>query len=260
MAESDSGAVGTEVPPEAAGLAMSMIGKLLEEVSWEHATSYRHGGRGRENVLSAEVLMALDFLPRKHFLGAVTRAATGAEQARAALVNEIEEAELRFLPGDMALAPNRSGKDQLFVQPDALITSSSSFVLVEAKRVRTSSFQPEQLAREYVATMAYAGTRSPLILLLGVEPPVLVRGRGRMGLEQAVSSELESVLFRANNERLTVEGLVERIPDVFCWITWAELSAVIGSQAAGFSTADPSVNASVRRLAKSIGSSIAWHA
>lgn len=240
--------------------AMSMVGKLLEEVSWEHATSYRQGGRGRENVLSAEVLMALDFLPRDRFLGAAIRAAKGADHARNVLVNEIEEAELRFLPGDMTLAPNRSGNDQLVVQPDALITSPGSFVLVEAKRVRSSSFQPEQLAKEYVATTAHAATRTPLILLLGAVPPVLVRGRGRMSLEDAISAELESVLLRANNEQLALEGLVERIHDVFCWITWTELSAVIGNQAADFSTSDPSVNASVRRLAKSLRSSIAWHA
>jgi hypothetical protein len=237
-----------------------MVGKLLEEVSWEHATSYRQGGRGRENVLSAEVMMALDFLPRDRFLGAAIRAAKGAERARNVLINEIEEAELRFLPGDMTLAPSRAGNDQLVVQPDAVITSPSSFVLVEAKRVRASSFQPEQLAREYVATMAHAGTRIPLILLLGAEPPVLVRGRGRMSLEQAISSELESVLFRAKNEQLALDGLVERIHDVFCWITWTELSAVIGNQAADFSTTDPSVNASVQRLANSLRSSIAWHA
>ena len=186
-------------------MAMSMVGKLLEEVSWEHATSYRHGGRGRENVLSAEVLMALDFLPRDRFLGSVLRAATGADRARAKLINEIEEAELRFLPGDMALAPSRVGSDQLVVQPDALITSPSSFALVEAKRVRASSFQPEQLAREYVATMAHAGTRTPLILLLGAEPPVLVRGRGRMSLEQAISSELASVL-RSREQRAASNG------------------------------------------------------
>lgn len=242
------------------GLAMSMVGKLLEEVSWEHATSYRQGGRGRENVLSAEVMMALDFLPRDRFLGAAVRAAKGADQARAVLINEIEEAELRFLPGDMALAPNRQGNDQMVVQPDALITSPSSFVLVEAKRVRASSFQPEQLAREYVATMAHAGTRTPLILLLGAKPPVLVRGRGRMSLELAVSSELQSVLLRANNGQLSMDGLVEGIPDVFCWITWSELSDAIRTQAAGFSTTDPSVTASVQRLANSICSSIAWHA
>jgi hypothetical protein len=175
------------------------------------------------------------------------------------LIDEIEEAEIRFLPGDMTLAPNWTGNDQLMVQPDALITSPSSFVLVEAKRVRSSSFQPEQLAREYVATMAHAGTRTPLILLLGAKPPVLVRGRGRMRLEDAISSELESVLRRANNEQLALEMLVERIPDVFRWINWPELSDVIRTQTAAFSTTDPSVNASVHRLAKSICSSITWH-
>lgn len=260
MTGTDVGALGMEVPPELPGLAMSMVGKLLEEVSWEHATSYRHGGRGRENVLSAEVLMALDFLPRDRFLGAVIRAATGAEQTRAVLVKEIEEAELRFLPGDMSVAPERLGKGQLFVQPDALIMSPSTFALVEAKRVRASSFQPEQLAREYMATMVHSGTRTPLILLLGVEPPVLVRGRGRMSLEQAVSSELEPVLLRANNEDLILERMVEQIPDVFCWITWTKLSAVIGRQTRCFSSEDPSIDASVRRLADSVCSSIAWHA
>ena len=44
-----------------------MVGRLLQEISWERAISYRAGGKGRENVLTAEVLMALDFLPRTHF-------------------------------------------------------------------------------------------------------------------------------------------------------------------------------------------------
>jgi hypothetical protein len=59
--------------------AMPMVGKLLEEVSWERAT-------------------------------------------RNVLISELEEADLRFQPGDKALAPNRSGNDQLVVQPDALIS------------------------------------------------------------------------------------------------------------------------------------------
>lgn len=260
MAGQNSGTVGENVPVKAISLPTSMVGRLLEEVSWEKATSYRQGGKGRENVLSAEVMMALDFLPRNQFLGAALRAANGAEQAKAVLIDEIEEAELQFLPGDMKLAPNRPGKGQLMVQPDALITSPNSFALVEAKRVRASSFQPEQLAREYVAAMAHTDTRTPLILLLGAVPPVLVRGRGRMSLERAISSELASVLLRSGNEHLAMEVLMERIPDVFCWIDWTELSDVIRTRAAGFSTMDASVNASVQRLARSICSSIAWHA
>ena len=40
-------------------LPPSMIARLLEEISWEKAVKYRRGGRGMENVLTAEVLIAL---------------------------------------------------------------------------------------------------------------------------------------------------------------------------------------------------------
>ena len=40
----------------------SAMGRLLEEISWEgNARKYRHGGRGLENVLTAEFFLALDF-------------------------------------------------------------------------------------------------------------------------------------------------------------------------------------------------------
>lgn len=68
----------------------SIVGKLLEEISWEKARDYRAGGQGRENVLTAEVLVGLDFLPRTHFLGEVIRAAHGAEKARNQLAAEAE--------------------------------------------------------------------------------------------------------------------------------------------------------------------------
>lgn len=78
--------------------------------------------------------------------------------------------------------------------------------------------------------------------------------------KDAISSELESVRNRVNNEQLPLEGLVERIPDVFCWVNRPKLSDVIRIQKASFSTTDPSVNASVHRIANSICPSIAWHA
>ena len=61
----------------------SPVGRLLEEISWEgNARPYRHGGRGRENVLTTEVFALLDWLPRQAFLGAVLAAAHGADQIR----------------------------------------------------------------------------------------------------------------------------------------------------------------------------------
>lgn len=47
-------------------------------------------------MLTAEVLTALDFLPRRGFLGAVLVAAHGADTAPAALITEIEQADITF--------------------------------------------------------------------------------------------------------------------------------------------------------------------
>jgi len=58
------------------------INRLLAEVSWEGSkiANYKvgkahEGGRGFENVLTAEVFNALDFLPREHFLGSILASA-----------------------------------------------------------------------------------------------------------------------------------------------------------------------------------------
>lgn len=245
--------------PDLGSARPSIVGRLLEEISWERATSYRKGGRGRENVLSAEVLLALNFLPRKHFLGAVMRAAHGAENARKLLVAELDEADMDFLPGDLALSTDTTAGSQRHIQPDALMTSPSVFTLVEAKRIRTSAFQRSQLAREYVAVMTHADSRTPIIFLLGVKPPFLVRGLGRMSIEAAVADQLASVLAEISNDLLGLEDLLRGIDDVFCWISWEEIDAVIRRQVATFRSGDDSVEASVRRLAGSINAAIEWH-
>lgn len=50
---------------EATPLTSSVIGRLLDELSCvgKSIRDYRHGGVGYENVLVAETLLALDFLP-----------------------------------------------------------------------------------------------------------------------------------------------------------------------------------------------------
>jgi len=65
----------------------SVLGRLLEELSWVGITirDYRNGGRGFENVLTAEVFQALEFLPRQSFFGTVIEASHGAAKARALL-------------------------------------------------------------------------------------------------------------------------------------------------------------------------------
>ncbi len=68
-----------------------MIARLLEEISWEKAVKYRRGGRGMENVLTAEVLVALDLLPRSHFFAAVVDCCSGAAGSRTRLTSVFHE-------------------------------------------------------------------------------------------------------------------------------------------------------------------------
>ncbi|MGI9017077.1 MAG: hypothetical protein ACR2HR_08240 [Euzebya sp.] len=120
----------------------SVIGRLLDEVSWvgSKIRDYRGGGRGHENVLTAEVLLPLTYLPRAEFLGEVFRCANGADEARRRVADELEHAEIVFLPDQSQLGPDGPG-----VQPDGMIVSQTCHVLVEAKAMK-GSFQPEQLA------------------------------------------------------------------------------------------------------------------
>lgn len=94
----------------------SVIGRLLEELSWEgpKIRRYRNGGRGIENVLTAEVLLSLSYLPRTPFLGGVLSAAHGAEATRTLVGQGLENATLELFPEEITLQQCDIG-----VQPDA---------------------------------------------------------------------------------------------------------------------------------------------
>jgi len=241
----------------------SALGRLLEELSWVGKTisNYRNGGRGYENVLTAEVLQALDFLPRQAFLGSVVGASHGAPETRDALRNEIEDAETKLLPGNFYLISGAERHtDGLPVQPDGLITTPSCYVLLEAKRIRSSSFQAEQLAREYVLLMRDVGGRAPLLwLLLGSEPPVKVQGHGKLKLEKAIALHIDSVLDRTEDFDLSKHELIAAIPAVVSWITWHEVHKVVSEQIQSFDNAVPSVQAAIERLAGAVIRAIEWH-
>jgi hypothetical protein len=100
-------------------------------------------------------------LPRETFLGGVLRQAHGAKAACARAAAEVEKTEVTQLPDEIELGPGR-----LVVQPDATVVGPATCTLIEAKRIRRSSFQVDQLAREIVVLLASAGERSPLMLLL----------------------------------------------------------------------------------------------
>ena len=242
-----------------------VLGRLLEELSWVGNTikDYREGGRGFENVLTAEVLQSLDFLPRQSFLGSIVEVSQGAIESRKKLREEIEQAEFTLLPGNFYLIPSaKLHRNGLAVQPEGIIQTPSNFVVIEAKRIKKSSFQKEQLAREFVLVMkeAFLRNRQPILwLILGSEPPVSVLGHGKLTPVDAIELHLESVLQRAENHDFNKSVLLEKAHEVVCWTTWKTISNVVSEKFSSLYIPDASVKACVQRLVNSIVESIEWH-
>ncbi len=241
----------------------STLGRLLEEISWEgNARKYRRGGRGLESILTAEVFQALDFLPRTEFLGRVVKSVEGGDpETLRVLSQEAEETGFSLLPGDifMAIDP-ATGKETLSVQPDGVLESPSVYCLIEAKRIRSSAFQPEQLAREMLAVLQESKGRRPLLLLvLSSPPPVSVRGHGKLSVHEAVTKWLEPVLEKAQGEFPPLADIVVRIDSVIAYTTWQRIADAVAAGRGAFSSGDASVDASVSRLADAALQAIDWH-
>lgn len=244
-------------------LTRSVIGRLLDELSWvgKSIRDYRRGGIGYENVLVAETLLALDFLPRKDFLGGVLAAATGADEARSLVIADVEDAELTVLSPEIKLRPSATSyQEQVVVQPDASLTGPSTFALFEAKRLRQGSFQEEQLAREFVAVTRDAGNRVPLLLLIiPSEPPVPVKRLGRMDPEHAIEIALARVLDKTEDHPLDMPTLVAKIAQTVAWVTWDDLGATVERACRTFTTHDDSVTGTINRLCDLVADSIRRH-
>lgn len=229
----------------------SPIRRLLDEISWEgNATKYRDGGLGKENVLTAEVWQALNFLPRDAFLGRVLSGAHGADTARSHVARDVENLQVDVLPGDLALPhlPVRA-------QPDALLRADRSLVFVEAKRIKTSAFQAEQLVRELLLTGHHAAGRTPLLLLvLGAPPPIPVRGHGRLDIADAVALGADLI-----SERLGQDIAIGDPMATIAHITWNEIAGIIKRGAEAYVSADDSALRAIRRIAAAAVDAVSAH-
>ena len=146
------------------------------------------------------------------------------------------------------------------VQPDATLAMPGCHVLVEAKRIRRSAFQAEQLAREYVTLLSDAGAKTPLLLLvIGAPPPVAVKGHGRLDPVDAVMLHLETVVGRANGNVGTMALVSAQLPDVLAWITWAEIGEIVTREAAALTELSYGLSGTVQRLASAVSTAIDWH-
>jgi hypothetical protein len=247
-----------------AKVSPSALGRLLEEISWEgNARHYRLGGQGYENVLTAEVLQALDFLPRTKFLGRLLSSEVDMERRGTLdiMANDAEQVTFSLLPGGVFLEPYSPSKSPLEVQPDAILESRDVYCLVEAKRIRSGSFQPEQLAREYVCSLQHARRRKKkplLLLILPTGPKVLVNGLGRVSVDDAVVRHMASVL-RRTNELAPAHELTAGLKDVVAFTTWRRIDSCLRAGREQVGPAAPSLQACVNRLIDSALNAIEWH-
>lgn len=242
----------------------SVLGRLLVELSWEGEgiREYRDGGQGKENVLSADALAALDFLPRSHFLASIFRNLHGGSlEAKERLAQEAEGTVLHLLPGSFYLRPSAATHQEgIAVQPDGLVDAPSVFGFLEAKRIRESAFQAQQLARTISMTVREARGRTPLaVFILGEEPPVRVRGLGRMGLVEGTRQNLDEVLGKLEDFPWAREELDRQIEDLIAWITWEEIETITRQQLESFTAESPSVQAAIERLAGQLLAAVEWH-
>ena len=230
---------------------------MLKELSWEGKSigKYREGGHGRENVLTAEVLQALDFLPRANFLGEVVRSAHGTGHSLKLLEEQVESCQIELLPGNYYLLPNETAGKA--VQPDAIIESPDVCCLLEAKRIKRGQFAVNQLAREYFLVTRDCKGKVPLLFLVLPEPPpVPVAYHGRLDIADAIRLRLDEVYREAEGHPRTMTELDSSISETVAWTTWREITAIVSKQAGAFTAESVSVVQCVRRLAGAITSAV----
>lgn len=243
----------------------SVLGRLLEEISWEgsNVKRYRDGGSGYENVLTTEVFQALDFLPREIFFGEIVKGLEGAisNELRTTILKDIEIADFTLLPGNIYLRPSANTHyDGIGVQPDGIIESDHVYCLLEAKRIKNGQFGPEQLAREFtIATREARGRQPLLILVLGENPPIKVRNQGRISVKESILMYLESVLDKTEDHPHNFERLAAMIDLSVAWITWDQISEIVSRQLESFESDSPSTYSCISRLVTSITDSIERH-
>ena len=172
---------------------------------------------------------------------------------------EVEQLTFHFLPGDVFLAKKTPA---LWLQPDLRIDSPHVHCFVEAKRIKRGAFQPEQLAREYLAVVQEAElcNQKPLLLLvLPASPPVRVSKHRPLDISKAIKTALASVLSRCEHEFSSVETLEKGIDSVVSYITWPAVIEAISAARDECSLGNGSVDASVKRIANAALSAIDWH-
>lgn len=244
--------------------AKTIIGRILSEVSWagRKVKDYRKGGAGFENVLTAEVFQLLDLLPRNKFLYKILEKIKMMDGQKFFISkDEAEEMELDILPGNYYLKKNfKTHQEGMSVQPDGFIESNKTLIMIEAKRIKSSSFQQKQLAKEFFLLTREAKEKKPFLLLItSKNPPFLIKGLGRKKPEEDILDEIESVYLSANNHDLSLEDIKSRIKRSLGWITWFDIIDICHNQLENLNLKNSSYENSIKRMVKELDKVIKRH-
>lgn len=204
----------------------SPIAHLLSGISWEGkkvTKKYRAGGRGVDEVLTTELLLGLELLPRRPFAKFLFDRIRSNSSSGIFLPDE-EIATLHFLSapvGRHALRPNApTHQAAIDVQLDAMAETDQSRIFIEAKRIGISSFQEEQLDRTFIIALRESQQRQPrMLLILGEPPPVKVKKLGRVEIADGIRMRLATVYEKSEFTEFTLEEAEQRIPGCVGWIT-----------------------------------------
>jgi hypothetical protein len=241
----------------------TVIGRLVAEISWQgnKVKQYRNGGRGIENILTAETILALDLLPRSWFLGEIFKDLNGkAQEVKEKLVAEAETLDITFLSDHIYLDRNASHEKGFAVDPDVVLTSDEIYAFIEVKRIRENKFQSEQLAREYLVLTRDALDRMPAFLLfLGRKPPIKVDKLGYVEPKEAILKTLDDVYGKLDKHPASLDELKQNIDATLLWISWQEIANIIERQISDFECNDQSVYLSIQRICKLLQRAIVWH-
>lgn len=244
----------------------SPISHLLWGISWEGRNvnkKYRGGGRGVEEVLTTEVLLGLEFLPRRPFCERLVEYLSTCNGS-GPFLEDREIDTLQFLPtpaGRHALKPDApTHQKALDVQVDAMVESDFSRIFIEAKRAGSSSFQEEQLARTFVIALRESGARKPRVLfILGHPPPVKIQNVGTLDVRDGILARLDTVYQKTDYTNFTLSEAKECIDECVAWITWQELAEAVETAMSEYENPDGHTYAAVARIARFIGDSVDWH-
>lgn len=133
----------------------------------------KNGGRGLEDVLMADFLNSLDFLPDE-FLNELLQ--------QSGLEIELEQPEIRGNAGNYYL-PHEDVNGIRLAQPDGWIADQNNLILLEAKGYRKSAaLNKGQLAKEYLIAREVsraAGMKNFYILLIAADFKNIYKSSGK---------------------------------------------------------------------------------